>query len=104
MCFDFVSFSDNFRTVYEACDYMRTYLVRTALMKTLMLFFILLLFHVVLDMQMYRLCRSISVYSCIGIVQNSIAIVCIRLSSYISTVHLTQVQFIPAHQRTVAFT
>ena len=62
------------------------------------------MFYVVLDMQMYHLCRSITVYYFMGIdVQNSFVIVCDRVSSCIGTVHWTQVQFIPAHPRDFAF-
>jgi hypothetical protein len=53
--------------------------------------YILLMFYVVLDMQMCRLCRSITVCYCIGIdLQNAIDIVYVRASSYIGTVHWTQ--------------
>jgi len=46
------------------------------------------MFYVVLDMQMYHLCRSITVYYFIGIdVQNSIVVVCVAVSSFIGTVH-----------------
>ena len=62
------------------------------------LIYIFLTFYVVLDMQMYPLCRNITVYYFMGTdVQNSIVIVCVRVSSYIGTVHWTQVEFIPAH-------
>jgi hypothetical protein len=46
-----------------------------------------LTFYVVLDIQMYHLCRSNTVYYFMGIdVQNSIVIVCIKVSSYSGTV------------------
>jgi hypothetical protein len=59
--------------------------------KDFYVIYILLMFYVVLDMPMYRLCRSITVYYFIGIdVQNSIVVVCVPVSSYIGTVRSTQ--------------
>ena len=44
LCFNFFSFSDYFGTVYEPCEYIRTYLVRITSIKTFMLFIFFLRF------------------------------------------------------------
>jgi hypothetical protein len=58
VCFGFLFSSDNFWTVYAACDDLQVYVVRIILLKT----FVIFIFYVFGTIHMRRLCQIITIY------------------------------------------